>query len=253
MLLFPRRFWAGLIDGSITLTFRRWPRARVKPGGRYRCHPVGVLEVDGVDKVLLLDVDDAEARQAGFADRAELRRYVEEGAPSAAADPAVPLFRVRLHHGGDGDRVAGALDATLTTEQVHEIHDKLRRLDDRSTVGAWTARTLALIAERPRVAAGRLAEHLERDKAEFKADVVKLKKLGLTQSFEVGYELSPRGKAYLEAAGAGAAPRPGKPKKPPTARTPKVSKVSKAAKSLKSAKGAAKSPAKARASRQKKR
>jgi len=33
-----------------------------------------------------------------------------------------------------------------------------------------------------------------------------LKKLGLTQSFEVGYEVSPRGKAYLAAA-AKAAPR----------------------------------------------
>jgi hypothetical protein len=33
---------------------------------------------------------------------------------------------------------------------------------------------------------------------EFKADVVKLKKLGLTQSFEVGYELSPRGRSYWD-------------------------------------------------------
>ena len=31
----------------------------------------------------------------------------------------------------------------------------------------------------------------------FKAGVVKLKKLGLTQSFEVGYELSPKGRAFL--------------------------------------------------------
>jgi hypothetical protein len=29
--------------------------------------------------------------------------------------------------------------------------------------------------------------------------VRKLKKLGLTQSFEVGYEISPRGRAYLAA------------------------------------------------------
>ena len=29
--------------------------------------------------------------------------------------------------------------------------------------------------------------------------MVNLKKLGLTQSFEVGYEISPRGRAYLAA------------------------------------------------------
>jgi hypothetical protein len=34
---------------------------------------------------------------------------------------------------------------------------------------------------------------------DFKANVVKLKKLGLTQSFEIGSEISPRGRAYLEA------------------------------------------------------
>ena len=38
-----------------------------------------------------------------------------------------------------------------------------------------------------------------------------LKKLGLTQSFEVGYEISPRGKAYLAA-------RPKPKRKPRTAR-----------------------------------
>jgi hypothetical protein len=38
---------------------------------------------------------------------------------------------------------------------------------------------------------------LGRETHALKADIVKLKKLGLTQSFEVGYELSPRGAAFL--------------------------------------------------------
>jgi len=49
MLLFQKRFHAGLTSGEVTLTFRRWPRSRVKAGGRYRCHPIGVLEVDGFE------------------------------------------------------------------------------------------------------------------------------------------------------------------------------------------------------------
>ena len=32
----------------------------------------------------------------------------------------------------------------------------------------------------------------------YKTDVRKLKELGLTESLEVGYRLSPRGRAYLE-------------------------------------------------------
>ena len=36
-----------------------------------------------------------------------------------------------------------------------------------------------------------------RETAPFKIDVRKLKNLGLTRSFPVGYEVSPRGLAYL--------------------------------------------------------
>jgi hypothetical protein len=38
-----------------------------------------------------------------------------------------------------------------------------------------------------------------RETAPFKLDVRKLKNLGLTISLEVGYELSPRGQAFLDA------------------------------------------------------
>jgi hypothetical protein len=63
----------------------------------------------------------------------------------------------------------------------------------------WTQKTLALIENHPRVAASKLAVRLGRETPDFKANVVKLKKLGLTQSFEIGYEIAPRGRAYLEA------------------------------------------------------
>jgi hypothetical protein len=42
-----------------------------------------------------------------------------------------------------------------------------------------------------------LAAQLGREKRPFKADVRKLKELGLTESLDVGYRLSPRGKAFL--------------------------------------------------------
>ena len=45
MLLFQKRFHVGLLDGSIRLTFRQWPKPRVKASGRYRVHPLGVVEV----------------------------------------------------------------------------------------------------------------------------------------------------------------------------------------------------------------
>ena len=75
-----------------------------------------------------------------------------------------------------------ALDDQLTSSQVATLARRLERL------GEWTIPTLRLIGRRPRVAASVLARSLGRERDPFKVDVRKLKRLGLTQSFEVGYE-----------------------------------------------------------------
>ena len=48
--------------------------------------------------------------------------------------------------------------------------------------------------------AGDLADALGRERLPFKADVRKLKALGLTESLPIGYRLSPRGEAFLRVA-----------------------------------------------------
>ena len=191
MLLFKKPFIAGLSSGAITLTFRRWQKPHVRPGGRYRCHPIGVLEVDAIDKVTVAMITDDDAARAGFATRAALIAYLAELGP---LDDDTELYRVALHHGGDGDRVELALEAKLTPDDVAGIARKLAAMDRGEP---WTKKTLAIIARHPRVAASKLAAKLGRETLPFKVDVRKLKKLGLTQSFEVGYEISPRGRAYL--------------------------------------------------------
>lgn len=193
MLLFKKPFWEGLVSGSIQLTFRRWQKPHVRVGGRYRCHPIGVLEVDDLRQVTLRDITEDDARRAGFATRAALVAYLEELGP---VDDDTTFYRVALHHGGDGDRVELALETALSAEDIDTIRAKLARLDRDEP---WTRETLAIIDKHPRVAASQLAAKLGRETLPFKADVRKLKRLGLTQSFEVGYEISPRGRAYLDA------------------------------------------------------
>ena len=194
MLLFKKAFHAGLVDGRVHLTFRRWDKPHVRAGGRYRCHPIGVLEVDRVDRVLVRDIDDEDARLSGFESRDALLAYMREG-KDAPLGPKTEVFRVELHHAGDGDRVEIALDDALTDEDVKTIGKKLAKLDEPEK---WTLKTLRIIEKHPQVAASQLAKKLGRERDPFKIDVRKLKKLGLTQSFEIGYELSPRGRAYLD-------------------------------------------------------
>ncbi len=196
MLLFQKRFHAGLVDGSVTMTFRRWDKPHVRVGGRYRCHPIGVLEVDAIDQVTVRELTEDEARRSGFGTREELTDYLRTARKEEKLAPSSKVWRVRLHHGGDGDRVELALEADLSAEDVKTIAAKLARLDGDAP---WTKKTLASIERSPRVAASQLAKKLGRETLPFKVDVRKLKKLGLTQSFEVGYEISPRGRAYLDA------------------------------------------------------
>ena len=192
MLLFQKRFLSGIVSGAITLTFRHWPRARVKPLGRYRVHPIGVVEVAGVERIRVAEISDKDAHRAGFDNRDDLLAYLKPAARGWFG-PATEVFRIEMRYAGDGDWVPLSREDKLSAEDVAEIDRRLARFDREA---AWTRQALRIIQQHPRVAASKLAARIKRDKDAFKADVVKLKKLGLTQSFEVGYKLSPRGEAY---------------------------------------------------------
>ncbi|MGH9117206.1 MAG: hypothetical protein ACRD0A_04825 [Acidimicrobiales bacterium] len=193
-MLFEARTWPGIADGSITLTFRRWERRQAIAGHRYRTGG-GIIEVDAVDVVDPSSVTDDQARRAGYGSGdalvADLRGTDE-----------LPLYRVAFHVVDEPDpRAVLAETDQLTDADVRGIDRRLDRLDRASPRGPWTAATLAIIAERPEVRAGDLAELLGRDRPAFKLDVRKLKNLGLTISLATGYRLSPRGQAYLRATG----------------------------------------------------
>ncbi|MDX1390156.1 MAG: hypothetical protein R3344_13265, partial [Acidobacteriota bacterium] len=86
----------------------------------------------------------------------------------------------------------------LSNLEREEIGQRLARFDASSRRGPWTERTLSLIRERPATLAATLAAEKGWETAWFKRNVRKLNALGLTESLEVGYRLSPRGSAFLE-------------------------------------------------------
>jgi hypothetical protein len=191
-VLFTREQREGIARGVVTLTFRRWKRPQARVGGRYRLGHSGVVAIDSVDRVRPEALTDEAARQCGFADLAPLLAYLkpEEG----------DVFtRVAFHYESQPDvRAPLSAEAALSAVDLEEIARRLARLD--AARGApWTRRVLRLIAEHPGVRAADLAARLSRERNDFKVDVRKLKALGLTESLEVGYRLSPRGRAYLEA------------------------------------------------------
>jgi hypothetical protein len=188
-MLFEQRLWAGLADGTVTVTFRRWKRPRARAGGWHRT-PAGVLAVDAVAEVDPAGISEDDARAAGFGSRAELLRQLDRHGDG-------PVWRVDFHHAGADPREALRQAADLSDEEVAGLRARLDRLDRAARDGPWTIATLRLIGDQPGVRAADLAGQCGRERHRFKTDVRKLKELGLTESLEVGYRLSPRGRALL--------------------------------------------------------
>ena len=180
-----------IVDGSVTLQFRRWKRPTVKAGGALTT-AVGVLAIDSVDVVSTEEIDDTQARQAGFDSRADLLQMLDAKGRSGA------VHRVRVRWAGPDPRVA-LREEIPDASEVSAIEKRLTRWDAASPVGPWTLSTLRVISDRPEERAGDLAEAIGLERDRFKVNVRKLKGLGLTESLEIGYRLSPRGRTVLDA------------------------------------------------------
>jgi hypothetical protein len=188
-VLFTQRFWPGIADGSVTVAFRRWKRPTVKAGGTLRS-PGGFLAIDGVRAIAIDDITETDARRAGYASRRELLDELQRRTGA--------LYRIDFHLAGPDPRDVLRADATFDDAAWAELEARLDRLDRASTHGPWTREVIRLIASRPATRAPDLAAALGRETKSFKADVRKLKALGLTESLPVGYRLSPRGNAALQ-------------------------------------------------------
>lgn len=178
----------GIADGTITLVLRRWDAPRAKAGGTQRT-PVGTVRIDAVtEHPGGYRVTAAQASAAGFpsakAAQIELDRR-----------PAKHTYLITVSFLEPDERPALAADDVLTDADVAVIAARLDRWD---AVGApWTRDYLRLIGDNEAVRAPDLAAHVGLDVPRFKRRVRQLKGIGLTISLDVGYRLSPRGRAFL--------------------------------------------------------
>lgn len=187
-MLFRKPILDGIAAGRVTLAFRRWAKPASKAGGRQRTR-VGVLQIEAVDRVEPEALTEDDARDAGYSSLEKLRQTLPGDEP---------LWRIRFRLAGPDPRIALREDADLTPQDRQYLRERLDRLDRASRRGPWTRQTLQLIAERPATRAPDLAASQGLETLPFKRDVRKLKELGLTESLDVGYRLSPRGRAFLQ-------------------------------------------------------
>jgi hypothetical protein len=184
-MLFRWDILEGIVEGRVTLAFRRWRRAPPAEGSSLRS-PIGVLCLDRVTVVDEGDITPDDVRRTGLS--------LDQLRTSIAGEGA--LLRIELRLAGDDPRIA-LRQRLPEPAELAAIVARLARIDTASAQ-PWTTRYLQLIAEQPGIVSRVLARQVNADVPPFKRRVRQLKELGLTESLEVGYRLSPRGRAVLE-------------------------------------------------------
>jgi hypothetical protein len=152
--------------------------------------PIGQLRIVQVRQIAEGDITDEDATRAGYVSRQALQEEL-------AGRTEGTLYRIELGALGPDPRVALRMRGSLSGEELASLSVKLAKLDASAPGGPWTRRVLELIRDNPAVRAGDLCRAVGMERLPFKANVRKLKALGLTESLEVGYRLSPRGESLL--------------------------------------------------------
>ncbi len=152
---------------------------------------LGILGIDSVDVVTERQISERDARNAGFTSTKDLL----DSLPNTSLD----IYRISVSFVGEDPRIELRKNANISDSELFNIIKKLGQMDERSSSGAWTRKYLELIRDRPNTRAADLAESIGTETAKFKSRIRKLKAIGLTESLEVGYRLSPRGKKILDA------------------------------------------------------
>jgi hypothetical protein len=123
---------------------------------------------------------------------------MESGFESLPPSQAIfPVFsRASRTLAGDDRRIA-LRERLPERAELEAVVARLARMDAACPT-PWTTRYLQLIADHCGIVSRVLAPQVDADVPRFKRRVRQLKELGLTESLEVGYRLSPRGRAVLE-------------------------------------------------------
>jgi hypothetical protein len=188
-MLFTAATLRGLTEGKVNCTYRRWELVRPKVGSRFTTS-AGVVEVTSIAPADEEQLTDQDAADAGFDSISALVKWT-------SAKGHGDLYRIGIVLAGPDPRLALRRSAELAPADVSALSARLDRMD-RAAEQPWTTSTLRQIQRLPGVVSTELAAQAGQERRAYKLRVRRLKALGLTESLQRGYRLSPRGQAHLE-------------------------------------------------------
>lgn len=191
-MIFTDAIAAQIANGQVRVVYRRWETARAKVESRLHT-TAGMVRIETVEKVDVAALTDADAVAAG-------ERTLDQLLGTFKGKPIDPVFKISVRFDGPDPRDELSSTTDLSGDDIMQIASALARLDRRASQ-PWTEQTLRVIAGNPGRRARSLADDLGVDPAALKLDIRKLKNLGLTLSLGTGYQISPRGRQYLDESG----------------------------------------------------
>jgi hypothetical protein len=189
-MLFTAATLRGLTEGRVSCTYRRWEVVRPKVGSRFTTS-AGVIQVTSITRAEEQQLTERDAAEAGFDSVAELIKWCR-------AKGNGDLYRIGIALAGPDPRIELRRTDNLDPADIATLNAKLDRMDH-AAEQPWTRSTLRQISRLPGVVSTELAAEVGQERRPYKLRVRRLKALGLTESLERGYRLSPRGQAYLAA------------------------------------------------------
>lgn len=180
----------GIKKGTISLAFRRWTRPSVRKGTLLKT-AIGQVEILNIEVIDVVSIREDDAHKAGFETRDELLA-------SLADNNAGNVYRIGVRYHSPDPRINLRNQIPSDKTDFEIIRKKLQRLDKANAGGPWTSGVLHAIQSNPRTVSTELAKQLGYERMWLKTQICKLKNLGLTISHDVGYEISPLGKAVLK-------------------------------------------------------
>lgn len=188
-MMFTNAIARQIANGQVSVVYRRWAVARVTVGSLLHT-TAGTVRIEAVDHTEIASLTEADAAAAGESTLDQLMHTFK----GASSDP---VFRVAVSYEGPDPRDKLSMTTVFSVEEHLQIGSRLERLDRRAAQ-PWTHQVLRTIANNPGRRARSLAEDLGFDPPALKLHIRKLKNLGLTLSLDTGYEISPRGRSYLD-------------------------------------------------------
>lgn len=189
-MLFKEIHLSGIKSGKIALAFRKWQKASVKSGSLLHTS-IGLVEIRKVETVNENDITNKDALNAGFTDKEQLLKSFTHNSTGA-------IFKISVSYHSADPRIKLREQTELSEPQFTDLKKKLEQLDNHSKQGYWTEKILLTIKDNPNLHAIGIAKLTGFEKEWLKLNIRKLKNLGLTISHNVGYELSPLGKIFVE-------------------------------------------------------